>query len=106
MMKVSEIYEGEIYEWMDKQIEACKAQNIPLIKEKPFFVCNASARFYDSEEGKYIHVYGIHHLYKMLRELGQPVEVFVKDRSDEFETHYFMYKGYKFFGLIHKGGED
>lgn len=96
----------EIYAWMDKQIEACDTQNIPLIEEKPFFVCNASGYIQQAEEGKRVHVYGIHHLYNMLRELGQPVEVFVVDRSDGYETHYFMYKGYKFFGLINKGGED
>lgn len=97
---------SEIYAWMDKQIEACDAQGSPLIEEKPFFVCNASGYSHVVDDGKYVHVYGIQHLYKMLRELEQPVEVFVVDRSDEFETHYFMYKGYKFFGLLHKGGED
>ena len=80
-----------IYSWMDKQIEAAELQNIPVDIENPFYILNAS-----STPGK-IHVYNIDNLCK---ELNQPF--IPEEHSDQLICHYFMYNGYKFFGLIDK----
>ena len=81
----------KIYEWMDKQIEAMNIHNTPLRKDDPWYVCTAGIH------EKEVHVCGIDTLCK---ELDQPWNVAPHD--DDYVQHYFMYKGYKFFGLVDK----
>ncbi len=85
----------EIYEWMDKQIEAMNIRSTPLRKDDPWYVCVAGINT------KEVHVHGIDTL---CRELDQPWNVALFD--DDYVQHYFMYKGYKFFGLVNKEKTD
>ena len=79
------------YAWMDKQIEACNIQNMPFDHKDSFFIRNASAT------GSRVHVYNVDNLCNVIG-----VEYTVEPHSDEYNSHYFMYKGYKFFGLVER----
>lgn len=83
----------QIYTWMNKQIMAVQTICTPLDKKDPFNICIAGCT---SE----IHIYGIDNLCKKLNIVWN-----VEDRDGEYEVHYFMYRGYKFFGLVEKGGK-
>lgn len=82
---------GRIYKWMDKQIVARQYINESFDENDPFYICIAGGI---SNE---IHVYGIDNL---CRELNMSINV--EPHSDEYVKHYFMYHGYKFFGLIER----
>lgn len=84
----------QIYTWMDKQIRASQIICTPLDKKDPFNVCIAGCT-------SGIHIYGIDNLCKKLNIVWN-----VKDFDDEQEEHYFMYNGYKFFGLVYKEKTD
>lgn len=84
----------QIYAWMDKQIRAAQIICTPLDKKDPFNICIAGCT---SE----IHVYGIDRLCKELN-----IAWNVKDWDDEHVEYYFMYRGYKFFGLVKKEETD
>lgn len=77
--------------WMKDQIIACDLQSRPLDPNNKFFICNASYT------GNRIHVNGIENLSQIL---GIPCTV--ENHSDVYDYHYFMYKGYRFFGLVEK----
>lgn len=78
--------------WMDKQIIACNIQNTPLDPENPFFVNNAAGW-----KGNSVHVYRIDELCKLLS-----MKYDVEPNDVENDIHYFIYKGYKFYGLVEK----
>lgn len=80
------------YAWMDKQIEACNIQNMPLDPKDPFYICIAG-----TYGGNTIHVYNIDNLCKIIN-----VKYKFEPHDSEYNSHYFMYKGYKFFGLIER----
>ena len=77
--------------WMDKQIIACNIQNTPLDPENRFFVNNAAGWRENS-----VHIYGIDELCKLLN-MKYDVE-----HDVENDIHYFVYKGYKFYGFVEK----
>lgn len=79
------------YAWMDKQIEACNIQDMPLDFKDPFFVCVAG------DCGNRIHVYNIDNLCNIIN-----VKYKSEPHDSDYTRHYFMYKGYKFFGLIER----
>lgn len=83
----------EIYNWMDNQIKAEEIRREPADKEDPFYICVAG-----TETDKCVHIYHIDTLCKELDILYEE-----EPHSDEFDRHYFMYKDYKFFGLVEKG---
>ena len=87
----------KIYEWLNMQIEATEILNIPLDTENPTYICMAG---YTGE--KNVHIYGIDRLCK---ELGVECEV-EKDYTVEYDLHYFMYNGYKIYGLVEKEGVE
>lgn len=86
----------QIYAWMDKQIRAMQIMNTPLNtpldKKDPFNVCIAGA-ISEIE----IQIYGIDRLCKELN-----IAWNVEDWDDKYAEYYFMYRGYKFFGLVKK----
>lgn len=81
----------EVYHWMDRQIEAAEIQNIPVSNANPYYIRIAG------NIPQEIHIYGIDNLCKELN-----IHWNVENHSNEFERHYFMYRGYKFFGLVEK----
>lgn len=85
----------EIYAWMDKQIEAVEILNTPLDKEDPFYICVAGSG------EKSVHIY---HIDTLCEELNQVWNIEYHD--EECDSHYFMYKGYKFFGLSRRKTHD
>lgn len=87
----------KIYEWLNMQIEANEILNIPLDTENPNYICMAG---YIGT--KSIHIYGIDRLCK---ELDIECEV-EKDYTKEYDLHYFMYNGYKIYGLAEKEGVE
>ena len=84
----------KIYAWMNKQIKAAEIRCTPLDETDPFNVCIAG-----SEEA--VHIYGIDNLCKEL-----DIQWDVAPHDDEYDAHYFMYKGHKFFGLVSKEKTD
>lgn len=83
---------NRVYRWLDNQICASRLMSRPLYASDPFYV-NVCSGF-----SKNIHVYQIDNLCK---ELGISYKVGYK--NDEYEEHYLVYKGYKFFGLVDVG---
>ena len=81
----------QIYAWMDAQIRAVEIINTPLFKDDYFRVCIAGAY------AKKVHVYNIDELCTLLH---KPWRVEAWDGRKD--THYFKYRGYKFFGLVDK----
>lgn len=85
----------DIYDWMDKQIQAYELQRLVPNEDDEFYICCAGAN-----RDKAIQVYGIDNLCK---ELDEPYSI--EEHSMGVDRHYIMYKDYKFFGLVEKGGE-
>ena len=85
----------DIYDWMDKQIQADMLQNEVPNEEDKFYICNASADLHKS-----VHVYGIDNLCK---ELNEPYSI--EEHSMGVDRHYIVYKDYKFFGLAERNKE-
>ena len=83
---------NKVYRWMDDQILAHRLINTPLYSKDPFYVCNCSWG------GKEIHLYKIDNLCKELK-----ISYKIKDFDSETVEHFFIYKGYKFYGLYKKG---
>lgn len=82
--------EKELYRWMDMQIVACDLQSIPADPSDPYYIKNASST------EKRIHVYNIDNL---CDQLGLEYKSEPHSKGDEFDCHYIMYRGYRFFGL-------
>ena len=84
----------EICAWMDKQIKAEKIRQTPLYEDDPFRICIAGPL------DKEIHIYQIDNLCEEL-----DISYEVEEHSEDYDRHYFMYKDYKFFGLVSKEEE-
>lgn len=82
----------KLYRWLDNQILAIRLINKPLDSKNPFYVCNCN---YDVDGN--IHIYNIDNLCK---ELNIPYQM--EEFDSEKEIHFFIYKGYKFYGLVKK----
>lgn len=83
---------NKLYRWMDNQIFAHKLANRSLYSKEPFYVCNCR-----KATEKEVHIYGIDNLCKELN-----ITYKIKDYDSETIEHFFIYKGYKFFGLVEK----
>ena len=82
----------DIYDWMDKQIQAYELQRLVPNEDDEFYICCAGAN-----RDKGIHVYGIDHLCEEL-----DVGYFTRFWDGKFDEHYIVYKDYTFFGLVEK----
>ena len=90
-----EIRQDTIYSWLNQQIKAHKilCKEIPLSEDEPWdTICVAGVT-----ESKGIHVYPILTLAKLIGEKCEKAPF-----SDENDEYYFMYNGYKFYGLVSK----
>ena len=92
---MKELREDDIYSWMNQQIKAYKIQDKELqFGDDDIYDVICIAGHYSEKE---IHVYKIRKLAELIG-----VECEVEPFNEDMDTHYFWYKGYKFFGLVNK----
>ena len=92
---MKELQKETIYSWMNQQIKAYKIQGKELqFGNDSIYDVICIAGHYTEKE---IHVYNIQKLAKLIE-----IECEIAPFDEDKDTYYFLYNGYKFFGLVYK----